>query len=111
LKVRGIFRILRIFILFRKLNTLRVKRDIKKKQRVSGVIDLRSPLERVLEIMNNLRDQLDSGEDRAIEDLNYCIKMISSNKLYEANIDQEMGEYGEKKSINREVIALFNQYS
>jgi hypothetical protein len=28
LKIRGIFRLLRIFILIRKLNTLRIRRDI-----------------------------------------------------------------------------------
>lgn len=69
---------------------------------------MRSPLERVLEIMNNLISKLDSNCEREIEDINYCIKMISSNKLYEANIDMELGEYGEKKSMNRDVIALFN---
>ena len=31
LKIRGIFRLLRIFLLVRKLNTLRVKRDMKKR--------------------------------------------------------------------------------
>jgi flagellin-specific chaperone FliS len=111
LKIRGIFRLLRIFILIRKLNLLRIKRDIQKKKKISGTIDLRSPLERVLEILNELINKLDSNAGREIEDINYCIKMISSNKLYEANIDMELGEYGEKKSINKEVIMLFNQYS
>ena len=68
-------------------------------------------MERVLEILNDLINKIDSNARREIEDINYCIKMISSNKLYEANIDMELGEYGEKKSINKDVIMLFNQYS
>lgn len=56
LKIRGIFRLLRIFLLIRKLNALRVKRDIQKRQLTSTGYDMRSPLEKVLEILNNLRD-------------------------------------------------------
>ena len=57
LKIRGIFRLLRIFLLIRKLNTLKIKRDIQKKNTVvNNGYDLRSPLEIVLEVLNNLRD-------------------------------------------------------
>ena len=42
--------------------------------------------------MNDIRDRLDFSEERTIEDINYCIKMISSNKLYEANFDIDLGE-------------------
>lgn len=56
LKIRGIFRLLRIFLLIRKLNTLRVKRAVQKRNELSQGYDLRSPLERVLEILNFLRD-------------------------------------------------------
>lgn len=41
--------------------------------------DLRSPLERVLEILGKLRDQIDVEETKLIQDLNYCIKVISTN--------------------------------
>ena len=51
--------------------------------------DLRSPLERVLEILGYLREQLDADELKVIQDLNYCIKIISSNQLYEAKLDIE----------------------
>lgn len=60
LKIRGIFRLLRVFLLIRKLNTLRVKREVQKRALTSNGYDLRSPLERVLEILNNLRDIIDS---------------------------------------------------
>mmetsp|Transcript_7290 Transcript_7290/g.6445 ORF Transcript_7290/g.6445 Transcript_7290/m.6445 type:complete len:106 (-) Transcript_7290:298-615(-) len=73
-------------------------------------LDLRSPLERVLEILNEIRDRLDYGEDKTIEDVNYCVKMISSNKLYEANFDVDMNVSG-KQSMNKDVILLYGQYS
>lgn len=52
LKIRGIFRLLRIFLLIRKLNTLRIKRDVQKRNQIHNGYDLRSPLEKVLEILN-----------------------------------------------------------
>jgi hypothetical protein len=79
LKIRGIFRLVRIMILIRKLNTLRVKRDYAKRNTTFKGLDLRSPLERVLEILNNLRDKIDSNEAKIIQELNYCIKTIISN--------------------------------
>ena len=65
--------------------------------------DLRSPLERVLEILNRLRDEVDIDETRIINDINYCIKVISSNSLYEANIDLENPEGTEGNNNKLEV--------
>lgn len=79
LKIRGIFRLLRIFLLIRKLSQLKEKRDIQKRKVLLMGFDIRSPLERVLEILNTLRDQLDVDETKVINELNYCIKIISSN--------------------------------
>ncbi len=50
---------------------------------------MRSPLERVLEILNHLRDSIDVDESKVIKDLNYCIKCIGNNTLYEANIEYD----------------------
>ncbi len=60
--------------------------------------DLRSPLEKVLEILNDVRDKLNVEEEILIKDINYCIKVISSNKLYEAELDFEDQTDGKKKS-------------
>ncbi|CDW90418.1 3 5-cyclic nucleotide phosphodiesterase family protein [Stylonychia lemnae] len=109
LKIRGIFRLLRVFLLVRKLNTLRVKRQIQLRQLTANGYDLRSPLERVLEILNGLRDQLDIEETKIIQDLNYCIKVISSNQLYEANLDFD-GQLENTKDRN-EVQMLLQNYS
>jgi len=56
LRIRGIFRLLRVFILIRKLNVLRVKREMQVKNKTPLGYDLRSPLEKVLDILNNIRD-------------------------------------------------------
>jgi flagellin-specific chaperone FliS len=48
---------------------------------------LKAPLEKVLDILNGLRDQIDVDQQQIIADLNYCIKMISGNQLYEAKLD------------------------
>lgn len=79
LKIRGVFRLLRIFILIRKLNVLRVKRDLQRKKMLSVGYTFSTPLEKVLEILNDLRDKIDPVQLKIFEDLNYCIKMISSN--------------------------------
>lgn len=110
LKIRGIFRLIRIFILIRKLNTIRVKREVSKKKIHSTGYQLSSPLEKVLDILGNLRDKIDSGEGKIIQDLNYCIKMIQSNQLYEAKIDIEEGD-SSKGGDMQNLKMLLNQYS
>lgn len=66
LKIRGVFRLLRVFILIRKLNIVRIKREIRQKTTTSSGYDLRSPLEKVLEILNDVRDSVDLGETKMI---------------------------------------------
>jgi hypothetical protein len=56
LSIRGIFNILRIFVLVRKLNVVRVRREVRKKTETGLGYDLKSPLEKVLEILNDIRD-------------------------------------------------------
>jgi len=43
---------------------------------------------------------MDSSEEKFIEELNYCIKVIQSNKLYELDFDEQGGG-------NKDVINLF----
>ena len=50
---------------------------------------MKSPVEKVLEILNHLRELIDPDEKKVVSDINYCIKMISSNQLYEANYNLE----------------------
>jgi hypothetical protein len=66
-------------------------------------------LERVLEILNNLRDEIDIDETKIISELNYCIKMISSNQLYEAKLEIDPNNADDKN--HKEVLLLMNTYS
>ncbi|CDW89816.1 UNKNOWN [Stylonychia lemnae] len=109
LKIRSVFRVLRIFLLVRKLSALKSKREQHKRTILKMGFDMRSPLEKVLEILNELRDQMDMNDTRIIQDLNYCIKIIASNKLYEVNIDYDQNLNNTQSS--KEVQMLLNTYS
>jgi cAMP-specific phosphodiesterase 4 len=61
LKIRGIFRLLRVFILIRKLNMVRLRREVRRRFNSYMGYDIRSPLEKVLEIMNDIRECVDSS--------------------------------------------------
>jgi cAMP-specific phosphodiesterase 4/calcium/calmodulin-dependent 3',5'-cyclic nucleotide phosphodiesterase len=88
LKLRGLFRLLRVFLLVRKLNLVRVKREVRKKIDVDFLSDVRSPVEKVIDILTNLRDNMidQDADSFLVKEANYCITMIQSNKLYEADL-------------------------
>lgn len=105
-KMRGIFRLLRIFILIRKLNAVRVRREIQQRIETKVDYDLRAPLEKVLEALNDIRDQIHPSEERIIDSLSYCINMIQSNRLYEMEIDEQQNDQKDKnkQSIDKEYL-------
>lgn len=76
LRIRGIFRMLRVFLLVRKLNTLRVKREMVKRGITNLGYDLRSPLEKVIDILNELKNKVDSEENKIMDEIDYCVKII-----------------------------------
>jgi prepilin signal peptidase PulO-like enzyme (type II secretory pathway) len=84
LKVSSIFRLLRVFLLARKLNIVKTRREIRKMATTVSGYDLRSPLERVIAILEEFKSLIDPGDEKLNNDMSYCITMISSNKLYEA---------------------------
>jgi len=47
---------------------------------------MNQPLDQVIKILTSLRDSVDRSERTLIEDISYCLKVISSNQLYEAEI-------------------------
>ena len=89
LKLRGLFRLLRVFLLVRKLNLVRVRREVRKKTDFSSNNDLRAPVEKIISILTNHRDMmLEEGADSSlVQEINYCLQMILSDKLYDADID------------------------
>jgi cAMP-specific phosphodiesterase 4/calcium/calmodulin-dependent 3',5'-cyclic nucleotide phosphodiesterase len=99
LKLRAVFRLLRVFLLIRKLNALRRISETGKRRRVvqpfttnTKGYDMNSPLENVIRILTELVGQIDSSESAIITDLNYCIKAINSNQLYEAEVIFDQGD-------------------
>jgi len=55
LRIRGIFRLLRVFMLLRRFDVLRKKNDARKKTS-TGLLNFASPVERVLEILGEVRE-------------------------------------------------------
>ena len=74
--LRAIFRFLRIFLLFRKVN------HIKKIKVAYSRYDLKSPVEKIVEILGSLRDMLNNNKS-LIKEIEWCIEVISSNRLYD----------------------------
>ncbi len=72
-------------ILIRKFDSIRQKSKARKRNQTRDIYNVSSPAEIVNEILTELRDMV-QNDDRLIEDLNYCIKTISSGKLYETNV-------------------------
>lgn len=95
-KLRGLFRLLRVGILIRKFDAIRKKSAARKKLLTRDVYHVTSPAEIVNEILCEIRD-LVQNDDRLIEDINYCIKMISSGKLYETNVLEDEGNETDDK--------------
>jgi len=62
LRIRGIFRMMRIFLLVRKLNTLKTKRALGKGKLTNMGYDLRSPLEKVIDILREIQAKLHADE-------------------------------------------------
>jgi len=87
LRIRGIFRMMRIFLLVRKLNTLRVKRDLVKRGLTKMGYDLRSPLEKVIDILKDVMGKLHTDEDKIKKEIAFVLKTIQSGKLYEINLE------------------------
>lgn len=49
--------------------------------------DLRSPLEKVIDILKDISDKLHSDEEKIKKDVDYALKIIQSGKLYELNLE------------------------
>jgi len=111
LKLRGLFRLLRVFLLIRKLNLVRVRREVRKKIDFDFTNDMRAPVEKVIEILSNHRDILiaEDAEQSQINELNYCISMVQSDKLYEA--DFELDEKSDKGGRKSDALNWISTYS
>jgi signal transduction histidine kinase len=92
-RIRGLFRILRIVLLIRKVGALTRIQELDKLYEAQSrctedeTYELRTPIERVLFILRSLKSKIDgSSEAKLIEDLSYCLRIIASNNLYDAEL-------------------------
>ena len=105
-RLRGLFRLLRVGILIRKFDAIRKKSAARKRMKSRDIYNVTSPAEIVNEILCELRDIVEDDE-KLVEDINYCIKMVSSGKLYEANLN-ENGEGADENQ--QQAISFFKSY-
>ncbi|KAL4512042.1 hypothetical protein ABPG72_005044 [Tetrahymena utriculariae] len=75
--IRAIFRFLRIFLLLRKLQNFK---------KINVTSSIKTPSEKVLEILSEFKEYFDDTE--IISDIDWSMKMIASNKLYEPVIGE-----------------------
>ena len=93
-RLRGLFRILRIVLLIRKVGALRRIQELDRlyeaqlcRQTEDETYELRTPMEKVLIIIRTIGARVDQQrEPRVIEDLNYCLRVLASNNLYDAEL-------------------------
>ena len=79
LKIRGFFRLIRIFVLIRKVNQVKTKRERRSKfsrLAVSDTLELKTVQQKVIENLYSISERLPK-DDRAVGELEYCIKQIS----------------------------------
>ena len=86
---------------------------------------MRTPIEIITEMLVTLRERV-HVDDPSVGDLNYAIKMLSSNRLYEADVDLELENESESsasdaekdgdkqskvKTTNKDVVAWHRQFA
>ena len=96
LRIRGLFRLVRIGILLRKFDAIRKKSMERKKMFGRDFYHVMAPSEIVNNILWNIRDLI-HDDNKLLEDINYWIKMVSSGKLYETNFGEGEGDETDDK--------------
>ena len=91
LRLRGLFRLVRIGILLRKFDSIRKKSMARKQLFNRDFYHVMAPSEIVNNILWNIRDMI-QNDAKLLEDINYWIKMVSSGKLYETNFGEGEGD-------------------
>jgi hypothetical protein len=85
--VRGLFRVGKVLYAIRKVTKFdkvfeKTKKDNKNKRETENFC-MTSPVKRVNEIICHIKDLLPDSESVLREDIEYCLRIINSNKLYE----------------------------
>ncbi|KAL4460858.1 hypothetical protein ABPG74_016330 [Tetrahymena malaccensis] len=88
---KGMFRFFRIILLFRKSNQFK---------KIKAASSIKTPAERIIDIFTDLKEFFDSKE--IIEDIEWSIDVIASNKIYETKIVIQGAEN------NKEIVDWIN---
>jgi hypothetical protein len=83
--LKGLFRVIRFVYIYKKATSFVKRKQLRVRFDNGNVYDIASPVERVIKILCDLRDSIDSKEKAFVVSLNYCIEVISSNRLYDVN--------------------------
>ncbi|EGR34748.1 hypothetical protein IMG5_002810 [Ichthyophthirius multifiliis] len=115
--IRGIFRFMRLFLVFRKVKFIHFffdKKQIKKVNQFKAIqitssnLNFKSSIERIIEIMKNIKNNVD--DIILIKQIDWCIQMIQSNKIYDpiftdseaakwVNIYENTAQISKKKKV------------
>ena len=88
IRFSGILRLLRIVVMFRKVNEMRKMREKRKIRPMNKNLNFTSPAEQVIDIIEGLLCHNWIESDKEISSsLRWCISVISSNKLYEVEVN------------------------
>jgi len=90
--LRAIFRFFRIFLLFRKVN------QFNKIKVAYSRYDVKSPVEKIIEILKNLQGNLHK-EEEDVKKIAWCIEIISSNRLYDPILENLFKENSNQKEV------------
>ena len=73
--------------------------------------DISMPIEKIMSVLNEIRDKIPLQEKKLTQDLDYCIEMISRNKMFSPNIFNDKNsvktESYEVKRTKEEVFLVF----
>ena len=83
-RIRGVFRLFKVGTIIKQIDDTKDSR--KSASKYVSYNDYKSPLERTIEILSNLKDSID--DQQSVRDIDFCLKNISNGKLYELEMNE-----------------------
>lgn len=99
--IRAFFRFFRIFILFRKIKKIKIYKKKNEK------FDLKAPIEKIMDLLNVLKLMI-IEDDELVKEIDWCIDIISSNKLYNPILESLIKDHDRSKEVkNNNYILIY----
>ncbi|EGR27021.1 hypothetical protein IMG5_203050 [Ichthyophthirius multifiliis] len=98
---RALFRLFRIFLLFRKVNTFKNSKIVNQ---------IRTPAQKLIQILENLKDVFDNIS--IIRKFQWIIEVIQQNSLYEPQIEEKSQQQQQYQTtiVPQNILDYFNNY-